>query len=254
VHAENYMGGGQTLSQLETLRALWPISVHGIGLSLGSADGLDGRHLDRLRGLVERIDPLLVSDHLSWSVEGGTYLNDLLPLPYTEEALLVVATNVDAAQTRLRRRLLIENPSAYLRFAQSTIPEHEFLGELARRTGCGLLCDVNNIYVTTRNLGGDPIEWLAALPADRVEEIHLAGHCVNDADGQSILIDDHGSRVAPAVWGLFDRATQLFPEAVPLIEWDTDLPELAVLIDEAETANRRRRNALSEEPRDVVAA
>lgn len=252
VHAENHMGA-RSFAELEMLRAQWPISLHGVGLSLGSAEGIDERHLERLASLVGRINPCLVSEHLSWSVVGGMYLNDLLPLPMTEEALVAVAANVARAQDRLARPLLIENPSAYLRFAHSTIPEAEFLAELVRRTGCGLLCDVNNVFVTTANTGGDPGEWLRMLPPDAVAEIHLAGHTVVDVDGEPLLIDDHGSRVAPAVWALFETAVRLFPHAIPLIEWDSDLPELQVLLDEAATADARR-SAVLQESRYVRAA
>ncbi|HYN38800.1 MAG TPA: DUF692 domain-containing protein [Rhodospirillales bacterium] len=254
VHAENHMSG-RGRGELEPLRAQWPISVHGIGLSLGSAGGIDARHLDRLARLVAEIEPLFVSEHLSWSVDGDVYLNDLLPLPMTEEALAVVAPNVARAQDRLARPLLIENPSAYLRFAHSPIPEAEFLAELVRRTGCGLLVDVNNIFVTTHNTGGDAVAWMRALPPGAVAEIHLAGHAIADADGRPLLIDDHGSRVAPAVWALFATAVRLFPGAAPLIEWDTDLPELAVLLEEAAAADKRRDAALhhQDEGRDRAA-
>jgi uncharacterized protein (UPF0276 family) len=245
VHAENHLGA-RSFAELEMLRAQWPISLHGVGLSLGSAEGIDERHLDRLASLVAHIHPYLVSEHLSWSVTGGVYLNDLLPLPMTEEALATVAVNVARAQDRLARPLLVENPSAYLRFVHSTIPEAEFLAELVRQTGCGLLCDVNNVFVTTSNTGGDPVAWLRALPAHAVAEIHLAGHTVVDADGEPLLIDDHASGVAPDVWALFETAARLFPRAVPLIEWDSDLPELAVLLDEAATADRRRDAVLGE--------
>jgi len=246
VHAENYMGGGPALRQLETLRADWPIGLHGVGMSLGSACGLDAQHLGRLLALVERIEPTLISEHLAWSVSGGTYLNDLLPLPYTEESLAIVAVSVSTLQDRLRRRVLIENPSAYLRFVHSTIPEAEFLGELVHRTGCGLLFDVNNVYVTCQNIGGDPRAWIEALPVEAVQELHLAGHCINDADGTSVLIDDHGSPVAPAVWELYESTTHRFPHAVTLIEWDSNLPPLPILLTEATEADRRRQSVFLE--------
>jgi uncharacterized protein (UPF0276 family) len=231
------------------------VSVHGVGLSLGSHEGVDHHHLGRLAGLIERIEPALVSEHLSWSVAGGTYLNDLLPLPYTEESLTVVAGNVARVQDRLRRRILLENPSAYLRFTASRIPEAEFLSELVRRTGCGLLCDVNNIYVTCANVGGDPHSRLDRLPAAAVREIHLAGHHANDVDGIEILIDDHGAPVCEAVWALYERAVRRFSRAATLIEWDSDLPELAVLVAEAERADRTRLAALrSTEDNHAVAA
>ena len=253
VHAENYLGGGPAVRQLETLCRDWPISLHGVGLSVGSAGGLDQRHLERLARLAARIDPALVSEHLAWSVSGGTYLNDLLPLPYTEESLALVAANIDRMQERLRRQVLIENPSAYLRFAHSTIPEAEFLAALAGRTGCALLFDVNNVYVSCRNLGLDPQAWLDALPAGAVQELHLAGHCSNDADGVAILIDDHGSPVAADVWELFERAVRRFPTAPALIEWDSNLPPLGVLLGEAATADARRHRAAAE-VRHAVAA
>jgi uncharacterized protein (UPF0276 family) len=236
VHAENYMGGGTAARMLERVRAAYPLSVHGVGLSLGSAEGVDTSHLERLAQLVERLQPALISEHLSWSVTGGAYLNHLLPLPYTDEALAVVANNVARAQDRLGRRLLLENPSGYLRFRGSSMSEPEFLNLLAKRTGCGLLCDVNNVYVTCVNLGGDPAAWLDALDRTAVGEIHLAGHAVNDADGRSILIDDHGSRVSDPVWDLFAHALGRFGPVPTVIEWDTDLPALGVLLNEAAKA------------------
>ena len=238
VHAENYMGEGTPLAALERLRADYPLSVHGVGLSLGSAEALNNRHLSRLQRLMTRLEPAFVSEHLSWSIAGGIYLNHLLPLPYTEETLAIVAQHVIHTQEVLQCRLLIENPSSYLRFAHSVIPEPEFLGELVQRTGCGLLCDVNNIYVSCCNLGGDPVAYLEALPARAVGEMHLAGHAVNDADGQTILIDDHGAPVSDAVWALYGHALAHFGPVPTLIEWDTNIPELAVLCAEAHTAER----------------
>ena len=247
VHAENYMGGGPALRQLETLRLDWPIGLHGVGMSLGSAGGLDDEHLERFAALVKRIEPSAISEHLAWAVTAkGTYLNDLLPLPYTEESLAIVAANVSRLQDRLGRHVLIENPSAYLRFVHSTIPEAEFLGELVRRTGCGLLFDVNNVYVTCQNLGGDARTWVEGLPVEAVRELHLAGHCINDADGVRILIDDHGSPVDPAVWDLYESTIRRFPNAATLIEWDSNLPSLPVLLAEAAEADRRRQCAFSE--------
>jgi uncharacterized protein (UPF0276 family) len=243
VHAENYMGGGPIVQALERLRGDYPLSLHGVGLSLGSAGGLEWSHLERLGRLVERVQPALVSEHLSWSTTGGVYLNHLLPLPYTDEALDVVAENVARAQDRLGRRLLIENPSGYLRFRGTSIPEPEFLNVLAQRTGCGLLCDVNNVYVTCANLGGDSAAWLDALDASAVGEIHLAGHAVNDADGRAILIDDHGSPVSDPVWTLYERALARFGPTPTLIEWDTEVPGLDVLLGEAAKAERRLAKA-----------
>jgi len=238
VHPENYMSGGPALVLLEAVRREYPVSLHGVGLSLGTAGDLDARHLGRLRSLVDRIEPCLVSEHLSWSTAGGTYLNHLLPLPYTDETLGVVADHIDEAQNALGRRILIENPSSYLRFRHSSMAEPHFLAELARRTGCGLLCDVNNIYVSTWNVGLDAGSYLDALPVPAIGEIHLAGHAANDADGRTILIDDHGSPVTAPVWKLYQRTLERFGSVPTLIEWDTDIPELSVLLGEASVADR----------------
>jgi uncharacterized protein (UPF0276 family) len=237
-HPENYMGGGPAPRALERIRRDYPVSLHGVGLSLGSADRPDPRHLGRLKALVDRIEPALVSEHLSWSTTGAGYLNHLLPLPYTEESLAVLSRNVEQVQALLGRPLLVENPSIYLRFIHSPIPEPEFLAELARRTGCGLLCDVNNIHVTAHNVGLDAAAYLEALPPEAVGEIHLAGHARNDADGLTILIDDHGSRVAPEVWALYVRALARLGPVPTLVEWDTDIPSLDVLLGEAREADR----------------
>jgi hypothetical protein len=251
IHAENYMGGGPAIRTLERLRADYPISVHGVGLSLGTAEGIDERHLDRLRRLVDRLKPALVSEHLAWSVSGSVYLNHLLPLPYTEDALDTVADHVARVQERLGRRLLVENPSNYLRFRHTGIAEPQFLNELAARTGCGVLCDVNNVYVTCTNLGGDADAWIDALDASSVGEVHLAGHAINDADGRPILIDDHGSLVTAEVWALYARAVRRFGRVPTLVEWDTDVPALGVLMEEANKAERLlEANGAS----DVVAA
>jgi uncharacterized protein len=247
VHPENYMIGGAALAWLEAVRREYLISLHGVGLSPGTAGEIDRRHLARLRSLVDQIQPCLVSEHLSWSTAGGAYLNHLLPLPYTEETLAVVAGHVHQVQDALGRRILIENPSSYLRFLHSSMEEPQFLSELARRTGCGLLCDVNNIYVSASNLGLDAASYLDALPADVVGEIHLAGHAENDADGRSILIDDHGSPVAAPVWKLFQRALERFGPVPTLIEWDTDIPELAVLLAEARIASGMLEDAANED-------
>ena len=236
IHAENYLAGSPALQAVERLRADYSISVHAVGLSLGSPDGLDESHLARVAELVRRLEPRFVSDHLSWSVTGGRYFNDLLPLPYTEEALAVVARNVAHLQETLGRQISVENPSCYLGFTHSTMSEPEFLTELARRSGCGLLLDANNIHVTAHNLGLNPGGWLDGLPAGAITEYHLAGHATNDADGQPILIDDHGSRVAEPVWSLFAEVVRRFGPRPTLIEWDTDIPALSVLLDEARHA------------------
>ncbi|AXE96257.1 MNIO family bufferin maturase [Paraburkholderia sp. 22099] len=238
VHPENYMGGGLAPGYLDAIRRDYPISLHGVGLSPGSVEGLDARHLERVRAVIERVEPGLVSEHLSWSVSAGVYLADLLPLPMTEEALTLVCSHVDQVQTCLRRRISLENPSTYLRFRHSTIPEWAFLAEVARRTGCGILCDVNNIYVSAGNHGWNAQVYLDALPPESVTEIHLAGHSVRQLDeGRIIRIDDHGSRVAPAVWDLFELALRRFGPVPTLIEWDTDVPPLEVLMEEAALAD-----------------
>jgi uncharacterized protein (UPF0276 family) len=219
VHPENYLGGGPAVRALLAIRQEYPLSFHAVGLSVGGGDGWTG-------GIwaigVSWTLSLPRIEHLAWS-QPGAYLNHLLPLPYTEESLAAVCRNVDEVQATLGRRVLIENPSGYLRFAASTIPEAAFLAELAGRTGCGLLCDVNNVHVTAQNLGLDPLAYLDALPRSAVAEIHLAGHSVNDADGQRLLIDDHGSPVGPAVWGLYEHA--LAVSALPtLVEWTPTFP------------------------------
>jgi uncharacterized protein len=237
VHPENYMGGGTPVAYLDRVRHDYPVALHGVGLSLGSADGLDARHLARLARLIERVEPGLVSEHLAWSASGGRHFADLLPLPYTEEALAAVRWNVEVAQEALGRRILVENPSSYLRYRHSTIPEWEFLGELAERTGCGILCDVNNIFVSACNHRFDPHAYLRALPPEHIGEIHLAGHSVREfPDGRSIRIDDHGSRVGTEVWALYAEAITLFGRVPTLVEWDTDVPPLAVLLEEAARA------------------
>ncbi len=234
VHTENYLGGGSAPAYLDAIRRDYPVSLHGTGLSLGSAEGLDPAHLARVKKLVERIEPGLVSEHLSFSVAAGNYLADLLPLPLTEEALEVVCRNVVQFQDCLKRPILVENPSTYLQFRHSTIPEWEFLVRVAERTGCGILCDVNNIYVSACNHGWRASAYLAALPAEAVGEIHLAGHTVRRiGDARTLHIDDHGSRVAPEVWALHAEALARFGPVPTLIEWDTNVPPMAVLLEEA---------------------
>lgn len=252
VHAENYMGGGPAVRALELIRHDYPVSLHAVGLSLGSADGLDTRHLRRLRALVGRLQPDLVSEHVSWSRAGSAYLNHLLPVPYTEESIAVVCRHIDEIQETLGRRILIENPASYLRFRHSTMPEAEFLSETVRRTGCGLLCDVNNIYVTSRNLGFDPIAFLDALPPAAIEEFHLAGHSINNADGREILIDDHGAPVAPDVWRLFAVALARFGPRPTLIEWDTEIPALSVLLEQARRAEHLIEPVVMRRPHAVA--
>jgi uncharacterized protein (UPF0276 family) len=244
VHPENYMADQHAAAELERIRAHYPLSLHAVGLSLGSAEGVDARHIARLEGLVARFDPGLVSDHLSWSVSGGTYLPDLLPLPYTEEALAIVCRNVDRVQEALARQILVENPSIYLRYADGAVPECEFLAAVAARTGCGVLFDVNNVYVSARNQMLDPAVvlagWLAALDPDSVGEMHLAGHAVVATEaGGELRIDDHGDRVCAAVWALYEQALARFGARPTLLEWDTRLPEFTLLQAEAARAQSR---------------
>jgi hypothetical protein len=238
VHTENYMGGGSAIRCLEAFRRDIPISLHGVGLSLGSAEGLDQAHLDRIWQVAERIEPDLMSEHIAWSVSDGAYLADLLPLPMTEEALAVVCRHVDQVQSALGRRILVENPSTYMQFRHSTIPEWEFMAAVAARAGCGILCDVNNIYVSAKNHGWDPMIYLADLPPGAIGEIHLAGHTVRQlGDGNTLRIDDHASRVIGEVWSLYKAALRRFGPVPTLIEWDQNVPPLEVLVEEARHAD-----------------
>ena len=233
VHSENYFAdGGPALAALDRIRADYPLSLHGVGLSLGSTDPLDLGHLARLKRLADRVLPARVSEHLCWSSVNGRHFNDLLPLPYTQEALDHVCARVARVQDFLGREILVENVSSYLTFPEATIPEHEFVVAVATRTGCGLLVDVNNIYVNARNHGIDADGYLSAIPPAMVAEIHLAGF---DASGPC-LIDTHGAPVAPDVWALYERALRRFGRVPTLIEWDTDIPEFVVLQREAATA------------------
>lgn len=243
VHPENYMADAHALDELERVRAHYPLSLHAIGLSPGSADGIDAAHLARLAAIARRLEPALVSDHLSWSRSGGRCLPDLLPLPYTDEALAVICGNVQRLQEGLGRQLLVENPSTYLEYADSPIAEPDFMAELVRRTGCGVLFDVNNVYVSACNRNADPdaaLEgWLRALAPASVREIHLAGHaCVQRPGGLQLRIDDHGDRVSSDVWRLYARAMAALGPRPTLVEWDTRLPALAVLQEEAASAQR----------------
>lgn len=233
VHSENYFAdGGPALVALERIRDHYPLSLHGVGLSLGSVDPLDIVHLAKLKRLVQRIEPAAVSEHLCWSGVGGRHFNDLLPLPYTAEALDHVCARVDAIQAHLGRRILVENVSSYYAFPENSMPEAGFVAAVAARTGCGLLLDVNNIYVNARNHGIDALAYLDAIPRDAVAEMHLAGF---DASG-AIVIDTHGAPVAPEVWALYAGAVARFGRVPTLVEWDTDIPEFAVLAGEAATA------------------
>ena len=240
VHAENYMGaGGPPHAQLGALRERYALSIHGVGLSIGSSEPLDGEHLARLKILCARYQPESFSEHLAWSSHGGIYFNDLLPLPYTPQTLARVAEHIDKVQTVLGRTMLLENPSSYLHLAESVIPEADFLAELARRTGCGLLLDVNNVFVSATNSGTDPRSYLESFPLDRVKEIHLGGHARETDDaGGPLLIDAHGSPVADEVWSLYAEVIARTGPIATLVEWDNDVPDWPTLVAQAAAADQ----------------
>lgn len=240
VHAENYMGaGGPPHAQLAALRERYALSIHGVGLSIGSARPLDQEHLVRVKALCDRYQPESFSEHLAWSSHGDVFYNDLLPLPYTEETLDRVVAHIDEVQDTLGRQMLLENPSTYLQFESSTIPESEFLRRIAERTGCGLLLDVNNVFVQARNHGTAALRYLDEFPLDRVREIHLGGHDEQaDETGAPLLIDDHGSPVADPVWALYGETLRRTGPVATLIEWDNNVPAWPVLRAEAERARR----------------
>jgi uncharacterized protein (UPF0276 family) len=243
VHAENYMGaGGAPHAQLSALRERYALSIHGVGLSVGSMQPLDRAHLARLKALCDRYEPESFSEHLAWSTHNDVFFNDLLPLPYSEETLAHVCAHIDEVQTALSRQMLLENPSTYLQFAESTIPEVEFLAAIARRTGCGLLLDVNNVFVQAKNHATDAREYLKRFPLDQVREIHLAGHDEQTDDvGAPLLIDAHGTPVAEPVWTLYGEVLARSGAIATLIEWDNDVPAWPVLRAEAERAGKMLR-------------
>ena len=246
VHPENYLGEGIAADILSAVRDRYRVSLHATGLSLGSADGVDAAHLAAIAALCDRIAPSLVSDHLSWSIADGVYLPDLLPVPYTRVAQDVFTRNIDTVQAALGRAILIENPSVYLAFADSEMGEGDFLAGLVRRTGCGILLDVNNVAVSAANLGEEPAARLSAMlnamSAAAIGEIHLAGHTVRVLeDGTTVAIDDHGSPVSDQVWRLFDSTMKSIGPRPTLIEWDTDIPAFDVLAGEAARADTRLR-------------
>jgi uncharacterized protein (UPF0276 family) len=233
VISENFMiDGGKPRDVLRRVRERYPVALHGVSMSIGSADGLDRGYLTRLRALVDEIEPLFVSDHLCWSRIEGFSSHDLLPLPYTEEALELVCANIHVAQEVLGRTLLLENPSSYITFAESSLSEWEFLGEMSTRTGCELLLDVNNVYVSARNHGFDPIAYIDGVPGHRVRQIHLAGH----SQGKELLIDTHDSPVAPEVWELYERALGRVGDVATMIERDDAIPPLDELLTELKIA------------------
>jgi uncharacterized protein len=237
IHAENCMDGGAAMRALASVRCDYEVSLHSVGLSLGSPDGLQTEHLQRIASLNAALQPGLVSDHLSWSTTRGMYLNALLPLPYTGEALDVVCRNIDVVQTTLGRQILVENVAAYVRFRHSEIPEAQFLMEVARRTGCGILCDVNNVFVNCANFGGDPLDYLRAISPSALRQIHLGGHSRVRCGDDWLLFDEHDARVDDAVWELYRAAMRMFGVRLTVVEWDTSPLSLAALLDEARLAD-----------------
>jgi hypothetical protein len=227
--------GGPPHRFLEVIRADYPLSVHGVGLSIGSSQALDRDHLERLKQVVARYQPGLVSEHLAWSTHNGLFLNDLLPLPYTRNTLARVCEHIDEVQTVLHRAILLENPATYVRFADSTLAETEFLAEVVKRTGCSLLLDVNNVMVSTTNHGASAHAYLDAFPIEAVEQIHLAGYS-EEHGNERLLIDDHGSHVREEVWSLYRHALGRRGAVPSLIEWDNNIPEWSVLLSEAQRA------------------
>lgn len=235
VHSENFFGGGAPLHTLLKVREHYPISLHGVGMGLASAASLDREHLSALRRLCDAVQPAAVSEHLCWNAAGDFVINDLLPFPYTQAALSHVALRVQQVQDELGRQLLVENLSSYLSFARSEMTEGEFLAELARRTGCGILFDVENLYVNMRNLGVDANAFINTIPAEAVKEFHLAGYSVRDG----CLVDTHDNPVCPEVWALYEHCLHHIGPRPTLIEWDSDIPALPVLLGEAAKAQRR---------------
>jgi uncharacterized protein len=243
VHSENYFGFGPEVDLLQAIGKQYPISLHGVGLSLGSAEGIQSAHLESLKRLVDLINPLFVSDHASWSLTGNAHLNDLLPLPYNEESLKVICDNVAQTQDFLGRQILLENPSTYMAF-KDDMPEYEFMLQVAEKTKCKILLDVNNIYVNSKNYNFDPYNYIKQFTANIIGEIHLAGHSVNNIDGQEIRIDTHDNLVVSDVWDLYKFTMQTLGIIPTLIEWDQNIPELEVLLGETKKAARIQTESL----------
>ncbi|MYJ87465.1 MAG: DUF692 domain-containing protein [Rhodobacteraceae bacterium] len=239
IHAENYMGdGGRPIAQLKKLRENFPISCHGVGLSIGGEDPLDIDHLNRLQNLVSWLEPAVFSEHLAWSTHEGSYFNDLLPLPYNDTTLECVSEHIDQVQETLQRPMLLENPSNYLEFEESTHSEIEFIEKIAKRTGCFLLLDVNNVYVSSENRNFDPYGYLDDYPLNLVKEIHLGGHELEQMEGgPDLLIDNHASEVIDPVWTLYEYLISKTGPLPTLIEWDNDIPDWEKLSSEATKAN-----------------
>jgi uncharacterized protein (UPF0276 family) len=242
IHTENFLSRDSTSAKyLAKIRQNYPISAHCVGLSLGSATvncPVREQHLQNIKQTVEWLQPTLISDHLSWSASDGVhYLPDLLPLPYTEEAFNVVTDNIDHVQDVLQKQILVENPSSYLSYLDSSIPEWEFWSLLASKTGCGLLLDINNVFVSAHNHGFDPLTYLDNIPVNAVKEIHLAGYGVDIIEGKNVYIDTHGTNVDDDVWRLYEKAIERFNKVPTLIEWDTNVPDLSVLLNEKHKAD-----------------
>jgi uncharacterized protein (UPF0276 family) len=247
IHPENFLANPHATELLLDIAREYAVSIHTVGVSVGSAHGLDAAHLERFAKFVERFDPFMVSGHLAWSTAHGQYLNDLLPLPYTEETLQLVADQLSRVEDRLGRRYLLENPSTYVGFAHSTMTEVEFLGELVSRTGCRLLCDVSNVFVSGHNMGFDPYEYIDRLPSAAVGEFHLGGFTPEEDEamrGRTVLIDSHANGINDSVWPLYAHALRRLGDAPTLIEWDNDMPRLTRLIDEARRADSVRSRAV----------
>lgn len=248
VHAENFMNRSAASTSLEKIRENYALSVHGVGLSLGSAVGIDLAHLERLKRACRRFEPAAVSEHLSWSIGDGIYLNDLLPIPHDEEALDIVANNILQTQDALKRPIMIENLANYVGFARSTMTEPEFLSILAKRTGCGVLLDINNVFVSAKNMGFDPVAYIAGIPAQAVGEIHLAGHIENKTPDGPVLIDNHGSRITHEVWSLYASTVESIGKRPTLIEWDSALPPIETLLGEAMWADLLAQSVIFNKP------
>jgi len=249
IHAENYMGnGGSPHAYLNKICETYPLSIHGVGLSLGSANGINTEHLERFKTLVQRYQPAQISEHLSWSQHDDIFLNDLLPLPYTKEALHIFQKNIDHVQSILNQKILIENPSAYIGFNNNTLEEPDFLNQLCEKTGCGLLLDINNVYVSAHNQKFSAHDYLLAIDDKHVKEIHLAGHATQTLSNNNTLkIDDHGSAICDDVWQLYDIFIKQTEKTYPtLIEWDTNIPDIKILLAEAQQAEKRMHKLLTE--------
>ena len=246
VHSENYFGrGGPPHYYLAKISEKYPLSIHGVGLSLGSDEPLHDGHLQNLKTLIERYQPALISEHLSWGAQAGQYLNDLAPLPYTEESLESISKHISQTQDYLGRQILIENVSGYLEYKHSDIPEWEFIVAVAKKTGCGILLDVNNVYVNSRNQNFNPLTYISAVPKEFVQEIHLAGHTLKKFEEGEIIIDTHDKPVAEPVWTLYQKTIELLGAKPTLIEWDTALPTLEILTEQAHRADHLMEQALA---------